>query len=520
VAETELPVVEVEGGWDAALEDRPRTSLERAALPGFLYSQRWFGGKARKLSLVRLIDQGRLPIDPPAFATVLEVGYDDGGERELYFVPLAVVAGADSAGPGAVARLTGPAGEAVLRDALTVEGVCSMLLAMVGEGRGFATRAGRVRGLATSAYQELRGDPDSTLPASRSPATSSNSLIFFGERLLLKVFRRLQPGINPEYEVGRFLTERARFDRTPKVAGALEYLRPGEETSTVGILEEVVPARGDGWSHALRELDGYYERATDGPPSAEPVGPYLEAAAILGKRTAEMHLALASDPHDPVFAPEPFTAADADAVRDEVLRQGRSALAVLARTVDKLPSDVVPAARRLLDEGPAALGRITGANLAVPAATRIRIHGDYHLGQVLCTDGDYVILDFEGEPTRPVAERRAKLSPVRDVAGMLRSYHYAAYAGLFAAAHGRADEVARLEPWADHWQREVSAAFLQTYRATADRTALLPQDPGDFATLLDAFMLGKAFFELAYELNNRPDWVRIPLQGVLGLIVK
>jgi maltose alpha-D-glucosyltransferase/alpha-amylase len=497
--------IEVEGGWDTVLDDPARAALERSALPDFLRAQRWFGGKARQLTAVRVIDWGRLPAESIAFAVVLEVAYAD-GEPERYFVPLAVTTAET---PAPVARLTGPAGAVVLGDALADSPACAALLAAVGDGREFPTCAGVVRGTATPAFAELRGDPSQPLAVERGPATSSNSLIFYRRRLLLKAFRRLQPGANPDYEVGRFLTERAGFDRTPRVAGKLEYVRPGGEPSAVGLLQEVVPSRGDGWDHALGELKNHFERPGEGP-----VGDYLWAAATLGSRTAQMHLALASDPHDPAFAPEPFTAADADAVRHEVLRQARGALAVLEKSLARLPTDVTPAARRLLDEAPAKLDGIAAAAVVVPAAAKTRIHGDYHLGQTLWTGGDYVILDFEGEPTRPVAERRAKFSPLRDVAGMLRSYHYAAYAGLF----DRPADFARLEPRARAWLQQVSAAFLHEYRTTAGRAVFLPPDPGDFTALLNAFMLGKAFFELAYELNNRPDWVRIPLQGVLELI--
>jgi maltose alpha-D-glucosyltransferase/alpha-amylase len=501
-----IPAIEVDGGWDTVLNGPSRTALELAALPDFLRAQRWFGGKARAIGAVRVVDWGRLPNAPMAFAVVLEVAYAD-GEPERYFVPLAVAAGPDTS--GAVARLTGPAGEAVLCDALADDAVCAALLAIIGEGREFPTRSGRIRGTAATAFADLRGDPTAPLAVERGPATSSNSLVFFGRRLLLKVFRRMQAGVNPDYEVGRFLTERAGFDRTPRVAGALEYVPAGGESATLGILQELIPCQLDGWDHALGELRGYYELSGE-----EAVGDYLRAAATLGRRTAQMHLALASDPHDPAFIPEPLTAADAAALRDDVLRQGRAALGLLGQALDRLPADVAPAARRLLAEGPAALDRIAAAPVVVPAAAKTRVHGDYHLGQLLWTGGDYVILDFEGEPTRPLAERRAKSSPVRDVAGMLRSYHYAAYAGLF----DRPGDFARLEPRARAWLRQVSAAFLDSYLMTAGRTSFIPADPREFAALLDRYALGKAFFELSYELNNRPDWVRIPLQGVVELI--
>jgi maltose alpha-D-glucosyltransferase/alpha-amylase len=255
------------------------------------------------------------------------------------------------------------------------------------------------------------------------------------------------------------------------------------------------------------------------PPAAlEAIGSYLHAATTLGRRTAEMHQALANAADNPDFAPEALTAADMDALRAEIRRQAESALGALGTNLDRLPAQVTPAARELLERGPAVLSDPLPAGVAVPAATKTRIHGDYHLGQVLWVDNDYVILDFEGEPARSVEERRAKFSPLRDVAGMLRSYHYAAYAGLFAFTRDRPDDFRRLEPWADLWHQWAAAAFLRGYQQAAGRADFVPQDAAEFAVLLDGFVLGKALYELAYELNNRPDWVRIPLRGILALI--
>jgi maltose alpha-D-glucosyltransferase/alpha-amylase len=230
-----------------------------------------------------------------------------------------------------------------------------------------------------------------------------------------------------------------------------------------------------------------------------------------------MHLAL-SKSADPAFAPEPLTAADMAGLREEIRRQAETALGALQVNLDRLPEEIAGSARHLLDRGQAYLKDPLPTGAGIPAATKTRVHGDYHLGQVLWVENDYVILDFEGEPTRPVEERRAKFSPLRDVAGMLRSYHYAAYAGLFAFTQNRPDDFPRVEPWAELWHQWASAAFLRGYRSAAGQAPFVPPDPAGFATLLDGFMLAKAFYELAYELNNRPDWVRIPLQGILALL--
>jgi len=538
-----VPTVAVPGDWGTVLAGPSRAALERDVFPGFLRAQRWFGGKTRTIESVSVADWGELRSGAaPAFLTLLDVR-TGGGHRDLYFVPLAVTAGGTrrDLGPLTVAHLRGPDGYAVLHDALADGAVCSALLAAAGEGRPFSTRSGRVRGLPTAAFARLRGDPTYPLPVVQGPATSSNSLVFFGRRLLLKLFRRLEEGTNPDFEVGRFLTEGERFSRTPAVAGAFGYERGDGTRYTLGILQQLVPNQGDGWRHAVEELGRYYDRATarmsgpdpmtpdprplpelsttDPPPAAlETIGTYLHAAATLGRRTAEMHLALSADQSDPAFAPEPMTAADTMAIRDEVAAQAQRAVAALEGALGRLPSELVGPARRFLAVGVSVAGQAVPPGAGVPHATKIRIHGDYHLGQVLWVDNDYVILDFEGEPARTVEDRRRKFSPIRDVAGMIRSYHYAAYAGLFAATRHRPDDFPMLVPWAESWFQWVAASFLRTYRATAGPAPFVPRRTEEFAELLDTFLLSKALYELVYELNNRPDWVRIPLGGVLALM--
>jgi maltose alpha-D-glucosyltransferase/alpha-amylase len=536
-----VPVLRLKGGWETVLGGESRQTLERDVLPNYLRAQRWFGGKARRVEEVRLADWGALESDR-AYLAFLTVRFGD-GTHELYFLPLGITTGTAAARmylsmkPWMLARLTGPDGDAVLHDALADDETCRAVLVAVGAGREFATEAGRVHAIYTAAFAELRGDPNVSLPVIRGPATSSNSLVLYGRRLLLKVFRRLEVGTNPDVEVGRYLTETSPFERTPHVAGTIEYRRPNSGPVSLAIVQALVPNQGDGWSHAVGEVRRYLERASGrmfGPDPVEPdprplpelaratpppavletIGTFLHAAATLGRRTGELHRVLAAEPHDPAFAPELFTPTDAEAMRDGVEDQAERALGALRDNVDRLPESVGPSARRLLKEGHAVLAHLSRPPAVGTGARKIRCHGDYHLGQVLWVENDFVILDFEGEPTRSVEQRRAKQSPLKDVAGMLRSFHYAAYAGLFAFTRDRPDDFGRLEPWAALWYQWASAAFLAAYCETVGGAGLLPAEPEAFAALLDAFMLEKAFYELAYELNNRPDWVRIPLSGI------
>ncbi len=544
-----IPTVKVSGGWETVVEGPAREELERVVLPDYLRAQRWFGGKGRRLQTVCFVDWGGLvPDERFVFVTLLEVQFVD-GNSELYFLPLGIRSGDSDARmlqlqqTWQIARLTGPEGEAILHDALADDDTCLSLIEAIGSERELAMQHGRIHAFPTTEYSSLIDGPVRMMPVSRAPAKSSNSLIVYGQRLMLKLFRRLESGINPEFEIGRFLTERHFFHRIPRVGGAIEYHRSGSEPILLAILQSFVANEGDGWQHAMNQLGRYYQRVSScetiapehrtllelaelSPPSSvvDVVGGYLDSARVLGRRTAEMHRALSVDASNPDFAPEPFTPHDASILQDSIRARAESALAALHDNVDQLPPDVAPVAQQLLDKMKGERGRVSAPGLEAltrpcsPSSFKLRCHGDYHLGQVLRVQEDYVIIDFEGEPMRTVAERRAKQSPLKDVAGMLRSYHTAAYAGLFSFPQNQPEAFARLRPWAELWFQWVSAAFLREYRTGARGQSFVPNDTAAFAALLDAFMLEKNFYELLYELNNRPDWVRIPVRGILNYL--
>ena len=539
-----MAVAQTKRGWEALLEGEPRRRLEREALPPFLNRQRWFAGKARQIASVRLVDV-TLPreVPEPNRLAIVEVAYE-GGRLETYFLPLGLATGAEADrverdSPG---RVIGRVeGVGVVFDALSDPAVSSALLDAIGADRSFRASAGTIRAFSTSAFPAARGPLDRPLPVAGGSFEQSNSAVIFGDRLILKVFRRLEPGINPDFEIGRFFAEKTKFDRIPKTAGALLYDRGAGEPLMLGILQGLVKNEGTGWDHALHDLKSYFEEASRrvGPPEGEDfegrpvldltrvevpsgvvraIGPYLDAAATLGRRTAEMHLALASDPSDPAFRPESMTPTDSEHLAAEVRRQVEVALQALRANLDKLPETTAEQGRRALDGSSRLLEATTAlATLKVDAA-KTRCHGDYHLGQVLRTGDDFVILDFEGEPAKSLPQRLAKVTPLKDVVGMIRSFDYAAFAALFAFAGDREGVFDRLIPWARSWRTWTSATFLKHYLATAAGASFLPDDPTQVGTLLDALTLDKALYELLYELNNRPDWVRIPLQGVVALL--
>ncbi|MGH7690580.1 MAG: putative maltokinase, partial [Gemmatimonadaceae bacterium] len=383
--------------------------------------------------------------------------------------------------------------------------------------------------------------PDGPLAPQPVRSEQSNTSVVFGNRLICKLFRKVEEGINPDVEVERFLTEQAKFPHTPDVAAVFEYKRRGRDGAVIGFLQQLVPNEGDAWTHTVDAIGRYFEAilthperlsltapgdvhpldlrgATPPPPLDSLLHEFLDRARLLGRRTAELHLALASRADLPDFAPEPFTT-----YYQRELYQGSRTLArqVLARVrkgIRDLPNEDDRArARTLVKAEDQLLARLKQVVDHKFTGRRIRCHGDYHLGQVLYTGRDFVIIDFEGEPARTMSERRFKRSPLRDVAGMFRSFDYAASYAL-RAGRVRAEDVPLLQPAAALWVVWVQAAFATAYLTTVAPADLLPRGDADLRALLDFSLLDKAIYELGYELNNRPDWVHVPLEGILRLL--
>jgi maltose alpha-D-glucosyltransferase / alpha-amylase len=360
---------------------------------------------------------------------------------------------------------------------------------------------------------------------------------------VIKLYRRLEDGTSLDLELGQFLSEQD-FENTPTVLGSLDYRRDSGPSRTLAVAQEFVPNEGDAWSLTLDAISEYYERAASAPEvplsldartrtllrlAATPapdegralVGSYIEEARLLGQRTADMHVALASAPDNAAFAPEPFTMFYQRSLYQSMRNLAGRVLQLLGSRSADMQGEPQALAQEVLEQNNAILerfrtlidGKITGA--------RIRCHGDYHLGQVLWTGNDFHITDFEGEPIRPLSERRLKRSPLRDVAGMLRSFHYAAY-----AAQREHEQRHNVHPrdhhmvgqWARTWYVHAGSAFLNGYMSVMASSEILPASADEMALLLDALLLEKAVYELGYELGNRPDWVEIPLRGVLQLL--
>jgi maltose alpha-D-glucosyltransferase/alpha-amylase len=511
-----------DGRIETALSGREKGQLEADVLPQFLPLQRWFGAKDAEIGKVSLTPLGELSEGEHALVAV-DVGLGSGEQR--YFLPISARWGDDNLRPGApklsytLAKIRRGPKVGALIDGAYDERLALRLLEAMREGREIEGPAGTVRCHATAAFAAI---PDLGEPRPLG-VEQSNVSIAFGDKVILKVYRRLRPGPQPDVEVARFLTETAGYSHTPAYFGSIEV--EGEEPTTLAAAFAFVPNQGDAWGNVVealqRDLDEAGMRSASAEPEPHPEGfafP-LGIGALLGQRTAELHKALATATDDPAFAVEPVGAADLARWTGDVSADF-AAVAARLRDARDIPPELGQEVAALVAGGPELEERIARVAAMAPSGGRSRIHGDYHLGQVLIAQNDVAIIDFEGEPMRSLAERRAKHSPLRDVAGMLRSFDYAASMALdlHRAAFPDAGEAAPAR--ALQWREETTAAFLAAYRAHAAGAATIPEGPALAGALLDLFLLQKAIYEIDYELGNRPAWLRIPLRGVLDLLAR
>lgn len=514
-----IPTLRVEGPFD-------RTSLEALSrerlgpvLVRFLEKQRWYGDKDRTITTTNVEEAAVCPLGPDwVILVVLGVGFADEGEDARYLLPLAV--GAPPTGDGArIATIEAADRQVVVADAFADPSFPTWLL---DRWDGPATIEGSTGRFVFTSFPGLR---ERLPPARKGPigiggVEQSNSSVRFDDALFVKLFRRSRAGVNPDLEIGRFLAERTGFRRFPEPLGTAVWVDAGGTEYPLALVQAFVSNLGDGWTFLLDRLGDRASttRANHGQgPKPSEASPSSVAASArrLGERTGQLHLALASDTTDTAFIQESTTRADAHRWA-EGLRAGlRATAADLRLRSPGLSPDLRRRVALLAERLPEIERRAEGFSHLV-GLPKIRVHGDYHLGQTLRTsDDDWILLDFEGEPRRTIAERRAKTSPLKDVAGMLRSFAYARGATL--RGRGGEADTERHDRALEIWEAESRAAFLAGYRAETDRRpGLLPADEAAFGAALAAWEIDKAVYEVAYELNNRPDWLELPLGALLG----
>jgi maltose alpha-D-glucosyltransferase / alpha-amylase len=533
MAPEELSVLVLFDGWTSFFRDRVvpwrirmaeklREQFEAETLPGFIATQRWYAAKGTPIKRASLSDWVLWGPDQSSWLmALLQVETPSG--QSAYFLPMALVweEGDDEQMRAFVAatlaRVRQQSQVGVLADAFADEAFCRKVVEAIIAGGEVPCAHGKLRFTPTAGYNGLAGAPLAILTISRPKFQGSNTVVTLGDSLFLKGYRNLREGVNPELEVGRFLTEVAHFANCVPVAGAMEYIAADGTPTSLALLQGHVENQGDGWTYTLDYLERTFESrlAAAAEPPADLHGAYLSLVNTLGTRTAELHKALALRTGAPAFDPEPLAAGDLAGWKRRVHDDALATLALLEEHLARVPAPALANVRTLLDQRQQLLERIEACGMPAGPCIKTRYHGDYHLGQVLLSNNDFIIIDFEGEPARPLAERRMKHSPLRDVAGMLRSFDYARWSVLLRDAYTDADR-ARIAPLAYGWACETRETFLRAYEEITRDSGLY----GDFAEvqgLIGLFELEKALYELRYEVGNRPGWINVPVQGILIL---
>jgi maltose alpha-D-glucosyltransferase / alpha-amylase len=521
----ETVTVVMREGWASVLKSAVLEQIARHSLPAYLPKQRWFGAKDRRIGSVEIDRLAVLPGPGDGFLLARAVVRPRGGDVQCYFVPLAVDWTSTGPGPAVVARARRVATAGTLVDAGGSEAFVLSLLSAMREERTIPSPDGTIRFLPTHRLAEV---DTAGLPLRRLGGEQSNSSVLIGEAVVVKVLRRLHGGPHPEAEMGRFLTDVAQYPNVPPLLGTAEFAAADGTATVLAIATGYVRNQGDGRTTTLallaRELDdvrsGVDRLRDEAAAGGNPFGFATALAETLGRRTAEMHRALATPTGDPAFDPEPVTADDLGAWAGRTRALIEAGCAAVAKALPVLEGAARTAAEQLLAAEAAARAAVDRLARGPLDAVKIRVHGDYHLGQVLNVKNDWAIIDFEGEPSRPLEERRAKRSALVDVAGMIRSYSYVVQSAVAdaraALPEGGSD--ARLAAVAAAWERAVAGAFLAAYRDSIAGSAVWPAGEGAGERLLGLFLLEKAFYEIVYEAANRPDWLAIPVKGVLELL--
>jgi maltose alpha-D-glucosyltransferase/alpha-amylase len=518
----EFETLVVTSGWDSLLQGRGRRILEHDVLPTYLSGRRWFAERGHRAPSTTL--SSAIPLaagDPGISLAVIEAK----GERDTsnYLLPLTIRWNRIDRGqqtPNTLAAVRRGPNEGMLLDVTTDAAFISLLLDKVHKAETIETPEGRrLEFRPTERFSNAAAPPVENVRAVETEQTNTTALV--GSNYVVKLFRRLEPGVNPELEVGRFLTDTAGFANTPPLLGTVELV-DGETRSAVAVVHGFVENQGDAWSVTNAYLDRFVDEqrllSAEAPVESVEEAAYLRWMRQTGQRLAEMQSALASRDDVAAFAPEPITPDDIRGWSEQLLRRAEHVFDQLThRQADLKPSDraVVDQLLALLPSLPMKLRAMLPAAID---ALKIRHHGDLHLGQMLIVKDDIFIIDFEGEPRRTLEERRRRTPAARDLAGLIRSIDYSVVAALGRALKTTSDEHGKIAHALQGWREHATAALLTSYREFLGDTRLWPADPPATDRLLDFFLLEKAFYEIEYELAHRPDWLNVPLAGTLRIL--
>ncbi len=544
LARPALPVLVLTEGWHTLSANRSSANTVRGAITAttqeqfqhkvlapYLATKRWFAAKGHSIVRIELLEQGEWNTAQGSWLlTIIEV-YFANLTPQLYLLPLAICWEEDGGEekiqalePWTLARIRQKEHTGILYGAVGDDRFCRALVQGIGQNIDLSFGKGRVEFRSCPAFGKIADGIEE--PVRHPSLEQSNTAIFFGNRLFLKGYRRLQLGANPEVEVGRFLTEQAPIQHIAPVAGSIEFHSADGQTLTLALLQAYVENQGTAWNYAVDYLERYLDEQLAEPISnsaeiqSDPHGYFLTLMSVLGRRTAELHQAFCKSTGDLAFEPEPITSEDLVVWSERLHIEAVITFDILKDHRDNLPIKLQAAIDGLLQQRSSLFELISPRNLEGISAAKSRYHGDYHLSQLLLVENDFVITDFEGEPARSLEERRQKHSPLRDVAGMLRSFSYASSVAADRATTERPVDRHHLGPLVQTWEKRVSEIFLKSYCDTIEGYTVWPSDPGAAERLINFFIIEKALYELRYEMESRPDWLAIPLFSLLRILHK
>lgn len=543
--ERKIEELEIDVEWRHFFENyTAKRRLEKAILPNYLKTTRWFGSKSKKIVS---IDVERFPAIPleeePAYLTQTTIRYTN-GLPETYFVPLffetdptSILGYLKNELHSVICYIKTPTKEGILVDAIFDEAFRKELFYNMKYQVSVQVENGFLKFEPGKILEELSIEKED-IQSEVLKAEQSNTSVIYNNQFFFKIYRKLDTDINPDLELVRFLSEKTEFKNSPRYGGGIEFENSADRSFTIlGLLQNKIPNQGEAWTMFLGELGRYYEKILakmrnkpapalvtkeqlffeDIPaPTQQYIGSVTyERVVLLAQRTAEMHIALSSNHEDEDFSPERFTQNYQRSIYSGHRKLVADKLSALAKRKDSLPEHIAGEAQRILDIREDILECFSEIFTRKINATKTRVHGDYHLGQVLFNGRDFYIIDFEGEPLHTISERRLKKTPFKDVAGMIRSFHYAAFGQLVLNQNYRKEDMPLLEQWAHQWFHYLRQVFLTSYLALTQEQSFVPDDPLATRLLLRNYTLEKAIYEVGYEMNARPEWLRIPIRGVL-----
>lgn len=544
-----FPEIHCKAGWKNFPDADVKKRLESTVLLEYMKKQRWFREKSFVIQKLKILESILIHTQTGMSHILLVESRYIEGSASTYLLPVSFadheLAGKISSmyPQSIIAKLKTSDNEGFLYDALFDENFCSALLSLVAGRRKIKGKSGEAQGIHSRDFRRLLDERGLMISPRVASAEQSNSSVLYEDMFILKLYRKIEDGENPELEIVQRLSEKARFNNIPSFAGAIIYRSSGLAEASFCLLQKFIQNEGDGWAYTLNALTHFFNKILAEKPEMiqlnfdtpfdltlnlenipdfliEYIGSFfLEMMSLLGRRTAELHLALASLRDDPDFRPEPFSSLYMRALYQSMRSQTRRMMDFLKKNLNKLPEAVREDAQRVASLEDEILRRQHMIMERKIQGLKIRTHGDYHLGQIMFTGKDFMLIDFEGEPARPLSERKLKRSPLRDIAGMIRSFHYAVYTAFRNHVSSRTEDSTFLEPWVDVWFKTVSGIFLSSYMASTEGSNLLPSDGSECKILLEAYLLEKGVYELWYEFNNRPDWVAIPIAGLLNILL-